>query len=89
MQPAIVASLKLALAQTAQPSHCFKAILIEQADGTQNGFGFVMPNESGYIGSMWDFKTTVDDVETQTGFDFFATLSDELEERIESETVWF
>jgi len=48
---------------------------------------FVFPQNAKVRASLMSFVTTVDDVEKQTGIDFFHELDDELETRIESSQI--
>jgi endonuclease G len=51
--------------------------------GKEKAIGFVM-NNSNDDQPMKDAAMSVDDVEKLTGFDFFASLPDNLEKRVES-----
>jgi len=66
------------------PKAHYKVILdIEGSD--KKGIAFIMENEKSALPIM-DFAVTIDEVEKQTGLDFFSELlTDSLEEKIESE----
>lgn len=68
--------------QIAVPDAFFKVVLSLQK-GKEKAIGFVM-NNSNDDQPMKDAAMSVDDVEKLTGFDFFASLPDNLEKRVES-----
>ena len=49
----------------------------------QKGIGFIMPNED-IEDSFKNYAVSIDKVEEVTGLDFFPSLDDDLEEKIES-----
>ncbi len=66
------------------PSAFFKVLLAPYAQ-PMRAIGFVYPNM--YCpGNLSEYATTVDEVEKLTGFDFFSSLPDEIENDIESTT---
>lgn len=63
------------------PDRFFKVIICPEAN---LGIGFIMPNE--YVqGGAQATVTTIDQVETVTGFDFFSTLPDDVESNLEQQ----
>lgn len=68
--------------RVAVPKRFFKVILSPYGP-TPRAIGFIMNN--GYVeGGMQQAAVSVDEVERQTGFDFFSALPDEMENAIES-----
>lgn len=49
-------------------------------------FGFIFPNTK-CEGLLFDYATTVDEIEKRTDLDFFSLLDDEIEEKLESQIV--
>lgn len=69
--------------RVAVPERFFKVILAPYANPPR-AIGFIMNN--GYVeGGMQAAAVSVDEVERITGFDFFASLPDEIENEIEAE----
>lgn len=66
------------------PDRFFKVICM-QRKGKWQAVGFIFPNFP-CKGSMFDYATSVDEVEKITGHDFFFNISDDIEASIES--VW-
>ena len=66
----------------AVPDRFFKVVLMPYAQ-VPSAIGFIMPNGS-VPGGMQTHAVTVDSVEAVTGFDFFHTLPDDVEARVES-----
>lgn len=66
----------------AVPEKFFKVICMQRR-GKWQAVGFIFPN-SACKGSMFDYATSVDDVEKITGHDFFFNISDDIETSIES-----
>lgn len=64
------------------PSAFYKVIIAPYLDEPR-GIGFVYPNMSS-PGNMQNYSMSIDEVEKITGIDFFYTLPDDLEDRIES-----
>ena len=62
------------------PEYYYKIILDLEGE---KGIAFIMPHEN-IEDTFKNYAVTIDEVETQTGIDFFPDLEDELEERIES-----
>ena len=52
--------------------------------GKPRGIGFIYRNEAGRH-PQTEYVNTIDDVERITGIDFFASLPDEVENRVESQ----
>ncbi|MDE6010500.1 MAG: DNA/RNA non-specific endonuclease [Muribaculaceae bacterium] len=66
------------------PSAFFKVLLAPYVKEPR-AIGFVYPNMAA-PGNMQNYAMSVDEVEELTGLDFFSTLPDDLEQRIESRT---
>ncbi|MDE6680460.1 MAG: DNA/RNA non-specific endonuclease [Muribaculaceae bacterium] len=64
------------------PSAFFKVLLAPYLDEPR-AIGFVYPNMSA-PGNMQNYAMSVDEVEKLTGFDFFAALPDDIENKVES-----
>ena len=69
--------------QVAVPSHLFKVLLAIEGD-RKVMYATILPNDATGIDSLDPFMTTVEEVERQTGLDFFSGLDDEQERRLES-----
>lgn len=67
----------------AVPSAFFKVLLQKEKDKIHT-IGFVYENKSGKR-PMSSYARTVDEIEEITGIDFFATLPDEIENKVEAE----
>lgn len=67
------------------PTHCFKTLLNEHADGSYTAYAFIMPNEDVGDHEVDEFLVTVDELEAMTGLDFFAALDDDDEADLESD----
>lgn len=65
------------------PARFFKVIL-SLADNSPHGIGFIMPNDK-VIGGMQAAAVSIDQVERETGHDFFAALPDSIEKIVESQ----
>lgn len=65
------------------PYYYFKVILDYKEPGLK-AIGFILPNEGSTL-PLTTYATTVDQVESITGFDFFYLLPDNLEEILESQ----
>ena len=66
----------------AVPQRLFKVVLSPWAD-TPQAIGFLMDNGA-VPGGMQAAAVTVDEIEALTGHDFFSTLPDSIENRLES-----
>ncbi len=68
------------------PKYTWKVILVENLNsGEVETIAVIMPNSEKVKRTDWtDYLVTVDKVESVTGYDFFAYLSDDVEEAIES-----
>lgn len=65
------------------PERFFKVILAPRADPPM-GIAFIMPNS--YVeGGAQATVTSIDEVETITGFDFFSALPDDIETEVEQQ----
>ncbi len=75
---------KIGANQVAVPSSFFK-VVIDSGQPRPSGIGFVIPNAISFD-PLQDYIKSIDEVEAETGFDFFADLfTDSLEESVESE----
>ena len=69
----------------AVPSHLYKALLIEEENGSLDAWAVLMPNEKPPASAtISDYLVTVDKLEQVTGLDFFPGLEDSQEEALES-----
>lgn len=68
------------------PSAFFKVIAAPYLDQPR-GIAFIYPNMSS-PGNMQNYVVTIDDVEQLTGFDFLSSLPDDIENKIESNSVF-
>ena len=68
------------------PQYTWKVILVENLKtGEVETIAVIMPNSEKVKRTDWqDYLVSVDKVEDVTGYDFFAYLSDDVEEKIES-----
>lgn len=66
------------------PSAYFK-VLVAPAVDQPRGIAFIYPNQH-CPGNMRDYSCTIDHLELLTGYDFFPSLSPQLEEKIEAVT---
>ncbi len=70
--------------EVAVPTAYFK-VLLDYTEPQIKGIGFILPNEVSYE-SLFKYAVTIDEVERQTGLDFFPNLLSNSEERaIESQ----
>lgn len=69
--------------RVAVPNYYYKAILKLDGKDTK-AIGFIMANESGK-GSLDQYAVSIDSLEKFTGLDFFVSLSNTLESKVESE----
>ena len=69
------------------PKYTWKVILIEDSDSKEvDAIAVIMPNSEKVKRTDWtDYLVTVDQVESVTGYDFFAYLNGDIELQIESE----
>jgi endonuclease G len=70
------------------PERFFKAILV-QKNGEYRAVAYIIPNTEDISGTFRDYAVPVDEAERLTGFDFFAALPDDLENRIETQVMTF
>ena len=64
------------------PTHYYKVILHER-DGAFKSIAFILANEKSSA-DLTQFVTSIDQVENQSGIDFFPQLPNDIEERLES-----
>lgn len=73
------------------PSNCWKIIVVltqgsndlERISNATRVIAVNMPNEQTILSGWRNYRTTVDDVERLTGYDFLSTLPDGIEEHLE------
>lgn len=65
------------------PESFFK-VLLAKNEGHFMAVAFVIPNTEDVSGIVWDYARTVDEAEELLGIDFFPTLPDDLEQRVEA-----
>ena len=65
------------------PSAFFKVIIAPYRNEPM-GIGFIYPNMYS-PGDMYIYAMTIDEVEKQTGYDFFYNLPDDIEDNIEAQ----
>lgn len=73
------------------PEYFYKAVLT-RSEGEFRAIGFLLPNGKNFEGAYSDYAVSVDSLETVTSIDFFHTLPDDLELRVESacsKDFWF
>ena len=68
------------------PKYVWKVILVENLKTREiNAIAVIIPNSEKVKRTDWqDYLVSVDKVESVTEYDFFAYLSDDIEEKIES-----
>ncbi len=84
------AGLTIGESQVTVPDFFYKVLLNEQGDDSRM-IGLVLPNRAN-DGDLSAFVEKVDNIEAYTGIDFFPTLADSLEEKLEREVKlegWF
>ena len=69
--------------EVAVPEFYYKAVLAIRG-GKYFAIGFIMPNIKCPL-SIWDYAVSVDEVEKQTGLNFFYLLDDDIEEELEKQ----
>lgn len=70
--------------QIVVPQAFYKVLLRQKADGQWTAIGFVMPNQAGNKPLM-TYMLSIDEVEQQTGIDFFPALPDDIETLVEAD----
>lgn len=66
----------------------FYKVILKEFKGHWYAIGFVFPNEEiTGEGTFFEYACSVDQIEKLSGIDFFPFLSDEVEERVESQTI--
>jgi endonuclease G len=75
--------VRIGRGRVAVPSHTFKAILVLNGN-RKSMVAFIVPNQDDAKGPAYAFQVTVDEVEQQSGLDFFSELDDIEEGRLES-----
>ncbi|MCQ2069110.1 MAG: DNA/RNA non-specific endonuclease [Bacteroidaceae bacterium] len=80
---------KIGTNQVTVPDAFYKIMLILTPNGYES-IGFIMENKAGHK-PLSTYAMTVDEVESRTGLDFFHTLPDDIEKKVESTynpSVW-
>jgi endonuclease YncB( thermonuclease family)/DNA/RNA endonuclease G (NUC1) len=75
---------------TAVPDATYKIIAWNNANGDFTARAYVI-DQMAHDTDLWDYLKTIDEVEAETGLDFFPELDDDLEETLESaehDTMW-
>ncbi len=81
--------------KVAVPESCFKIVVVLEADQSINDItkdteviAVLMPNDD-EVGANWeDYQTTVDQIESLTGYDFMSSVSDDVENALESASTY-
>jgi len=74
--------------KVAIPSHCYM-IIVDEDGGSYRAMAFIFPQEPDDDYALSDFLTTIDDIESQTGLDFFSGMPGEAAiERSQAPSVW-
>ena len=60
----------------------FYKIILDASDGNFKVLAFLIPNKATNE-SFYEFVVPVDDIEAKTGIDFFSSLPDAIEEKLE------
>ena len=63
----------------------FYKVMLTRKRGNYYSIGFIFANTSGADKDLRDYACSINDVEALTGIDFFSSLSDDIEERIEAQ----
>lgn len=66
------------------PKAFFK-ILLASSIKHPRAIGFIIPNQDGLQGELNEYAVSIDDIEQQTGYDFFSVLPDSVEERLQKQ----
>lgn len=75
---------RLANNKVAIPKSFYKIFIREDKDGSIKTLAMVLPQNARSNSKLSRFVTTIDDVEKQTGIDFFHQLEDSIENKIEA-----
>jgi len=70
-------------AGVAVPSSFF-CIVVDEEQGQPRAMAFIMPHVDQRIANITQYLTTIDNIESRSGFDFFSTLPDDVESPLES-----
>jgi len=76
---------KLKRTQIAIPKAFYKIFLRVDTDKTLHTLAFIFPQNAKPKANLMQFLTTIDQIEQQTGFDFFWQLPDSIENQLEQE----
>ncbi len=77
--------LNIGFENVAVPNYFYKIVFIP-TDKNPMMVGFLIPHKEA-SNSIFDFVVSVDEIERVTGIDFFPTLEDELEEKLEQNST--
>jgi endonuclease G len=61
----------------------FFCIVIDEEAGQPRALAFIMPHEEDRVDELVGFLTTIDEIETRAGLDFFHELPDAVEDAME------
>lgn len=62
----------------------FYKIIVDASDGNYKAISFLIPNKTSSK-SFYEYAVSIDEIENKTGIDFFPDLSDQIENKLESE----
>ncbi len=75
---------RIGAGQVVVPDAFFKVVLVPYAK-TPRAIGFIYPHRNKKGARMREFMMSVDEVERRTGIDFFASLPDDVERKVEAQ----
>ena len=70
--------------KVAVPDYFYK-ILLDESDGKYNMIAFILPHKKSDA-PLYTFVTSVDEIEKQTGIDFFPALPNDIENKLEAKS---
>lgn len=79
--------LRIGTGGVAVPDTFYKVILARENSGNFQSIAFLIPNESASGSTFREYATTVDEVEKQSGIDFFPALPDPVEAWVEAQNA--
>ena len=68
------------------PDACYK-IIVKEDGGTPQVLAFLMPQSMRGTESPQQFLTSIDEIEKETGLDFFTAMPDDQQRKLEGETA--
>ena len=66
------------------PEKFYKIYLIQKSDSTYDAVAWIIPQSTVEEKDAEKYKVSIDEIEKETGLDFFSSLPDNIEEKIES-----